>query len=144
MPLSDIPIVINAGAEAAQAERGPALDPQAVATLGEIFDCGRVQAIAQVGGLFLQTAKPLLLEMRSAIGRSDALFVTRGAHTLKSSSGNAAALRLAALCADLERVSRSGELAEAEKALADVDAEFARVQAEIEEAIAEAGVPPLS
>ena len=120
-----------------------ALDPEGVADLAELLGCGPVQAIAEIGAILLDYAPPLLSGMRGALARQDADELARNAHALKSSSGNAAARRLAVLCGDLESLARTGGLADAEANLAEVEAEFARVKAAIESAIVEAGAAAL-
>jgi len=117
--------------------RGPALDPAAVAELQELLDCGPAQAIAEIGAILLDYAPPQLAEMRQALARQDAVAVARGAHALKSSSGSAAARPMAQLCGELERLGKAGELMSAATKLAEVEAEFARVEAAIKAAIVE-------
>jgi PAS domain S-box-containing protein len=121
------------------AEQIPPLDPEGVAGLQELLGCGPAQAIAEIGGILLEYSPPLLAKMRQALAQQDAGELSRGAHALKSSSGNAAALRLAVLCGELEGLGRTGELAGAEAKLAEVETEFIRVRAAIDAAIAEAG-----
>jgi len=125
--------------DAAQAECVPALDAEAAAALAEALDCEPAQAIAQIGPIFLEYAPPLLDGMRVALARQDGEELSRKAHALKSSSGNAAALRLAALCAELESLGKTRQLDGAEAKLAKVEIEFGRVRAAVESAVAEAG-----
>ena len=121
----------------AAAERGPALDPAAVVELQELLDCGPAQAIAEIGAILLDYASTQLAEMRQALARQDAGEIARGAHALKSSSGSAAARFMAQLCGELEQLGRAGELVGAAAKLAEVEAEFARVETAIKAAIAE-------
>jgi signal transduction histidine kinase/DNA-binding response OmpR family regulator/HPt (histidine-containing phosphotransfer) domain-containing protein len=116
---------------------GPVLDPEGVAELQALLGCGPAQAIAEIGAILLEYVPPLLDGLRQALARQDAGELARGAHALKSSSGNATAKRLAQLCGELEQLSKAGGLASAEAKLIEVEAEFARVKAVIEAAIAE-------
>jgi HPt (histidine-containing phosphotransfer) domain-containing protein len=54
--------------------------------------------------------------------------VKRVAHTLKDSSGNMGATRMAAICSELEDVGASADLAVAPALLERLDAEFERVR----------------
>jgi CheY-like chemotaxis protein len=137
MPLIQSADTRSAVVASTTAERGPALDPAAVAELQELLDCGPAQAIAEIGAILLDYAPPQLAEMWQALARQDAVAVARGAHALKSSSGSAAARPMAQLCGELERLGKAGELMSAATKLAEVEAEFARVEAAIKAAIAE-------
>jgi CheY-like chemotaxis protein/HPt (histidine-containing phosphotransfer) domain-containing protein len=126
------------GGVPAQETPGPALDPTAVDSLAEALDSSPEQAIAEIGSILLEYAPSQVERMRAALARLDAGELARAAHALKSSAGNAAAMRLAALCAELESLCKSGNLAKAGSLVAQVEAEFARVRAAIERAVAEA------
>jgi len=92
---------------------------------------GRLQQIDpsvlnEVVGLFVADAPMRIASIREAMQKHDAGLLLSAAHALKSSSGNVGASRLHKMCADLERMARSGDLTSA-KALADkLDAEFDR------------------
>ncbi len=131
------------GGPAPAAERlGPALDPDALADLAEALDCGPDQAIAAIGPVLLDYAPPLLASMQAALARMDGGEIARSAHALKSSCASAAALRLSGLCAEMERLCAGISNGDPEAwtgvaaRLAEVEAEFVRVQAAIESAIA--------
>ena len=73
-----------------------------------------------------------LSSMRKAVEGGDASSVEKTAHTLKGSSGNLGATRLAAVCAELERVGASGDLAPAPALIDRLEAEFERARPALE------------
>ena len=118
-------------------QRSPAvsLEP-AVAVLDESV-LAKIRALQQPGApnlqvkiinLYLQTSATSLEALRAAItGKdSDALYQT--AHTLKSSSANVGAMRVAALCKELEQRGRAKQLADVDRLLAELEADYLLVQ----------------
>jgi PAS domain S-box-containing protein len=67
-----------------------------------------------------------LQSIREAIAASDAEGVSSSAHRLGSSSANLGALRVAALCKDMEAAGKLGDLEEAGACVADLTTEHAR------------------
>ncbi len=63
----------------------------------------------------------------------DAHSVERIAHTLKGSCGNMGAVRMEALCRELEEIGRSEDLAAAPVWISRLEEEFGRVRAAFEE-----------
>ncbi len=112
-------------------EQEPALDPNALISLAEILDCSPSQAVAAIGPVLLDYAPPLLASMQAALAHKDGREIARCAHALKSSSANAAALRLSTLCIELERLSLGAEPDDVE-AWAGVAAKQAAVEAEFD------------
>ena len=70
--------------------------------------------------------------MHAGMSSGDKDAVRSGAHSLKSSSANLGALRLAELCKQLEAAARVGNFGPQTPALTDLDAEYARVRSELE------------
>src|SRR5262249_27384202 len=58
--------------------------------------------------LFVAETPSLLVQMRDAAAQGDGDGLRRAAHSLKSSSGSLGACQMAALCAQLEKLGRSG------------------------------------
>jgi HPt (histidine-containing phosphotransfer) domain-containing protein len=77
--------------------------------------------------LFLQDTPVRIQTMQSAIARSDAPALKESAHSLKGSASNLGARRLARFCAQLERLSQEGKLAEASEMFGKVTEEYGRV-----------------
>jgi len=82
--------------------------------------------VTSTGTMFHQLADPQV--------RADAQVVMRHAHTLKSSAAMIGAMRLSAQARELEAATKLGELAGLDAALAQMQPEFARVCAELEQA----------
>jgi len=61
--------------------------------------------------------------------------VSRVAHTLKSSSASIGALALSALCADIERLLRAGDVAGASALIDPFHAEVSRVDAAVSQTL---------
>src|SRR5439155_174278 len=75
--------------------------------LRSMQQAGKPDFLQQVIRLYLADTQRLLAAMRGALENADASTLHRGAHTLKSSSANVGALKLAELCKMLERDARS-------------------------------------
>jgi HPt (histidine-containing phosphotransfer) domain-containing protein len=66
------------------------------------------------------------------VEKNDAGALERTAHTLKGSSSNMGATRMAAVCAELEEAGASGDLGRAPGLLARLEEEFGRVRPALE------------
>jgi HPt (histidine-containing phosphotransfer) domain-containing protein len=88
---------------------------------------GDEELLAELAQLFLEDVPPRLEALREAIGGGDAASVGRVAHVLKGSSGNMGALRMSAICSELEDAGHSGKLQEAAGLAERLEAEFGRV-----------------
>lgn len=96
--------------------------------LRALQDEGEPDFAQEMINLFLESA-PLLIEaLRGAIDAGDAAQLQRNAHTLKGSSASLGARRVSAVCLELEKLGRAGELAGASKWLAELEHEFNRVR----------------
>lgn len=84
------------------------LDAQALARLQELDPGGKSGLLARVLATYTQSLQRLLEQWRSARAGADAQGLRHVAHTLKSSSASVGALKLSALCADIERRLREG------------------------------------
>jgi HPt (histidine-containing phosphotransfer) domain-containing protein len=108
---------------------GSVLDPEVLANLR---DLGDPELLAELAEMFFDDATSRLAEMREAVEAGDAAGVKRVAHTLKGSSGNMGAARMSAICAELQDVGDSGDLAPARGLLEDLEDEFGRVRPALE------------
>ena len=116
-------------AGAAPSGNGSVLDPEVLANLR---DLGDAELLAELAGMFFDDASSRLGELREAVEAGDAGGVERVAHTLKGSSGNMGAARMSAICADLQDVGASGDLARAPGLLEGLEEEFGRVRPALE------------
>jgi HPt (histidine-containing phosphotransfer) domain-containing protein len=103
---------------------GP-IDPTALGALVEMVG-GDPEFLDELADAYLAEAPGHIAALRSAVERGSAADAVRPAHTLKSTSANLAALRLAALCRELEEQARAGVLVDAARRLRAVEDEFAR------------------
>ena len=116
-------------AGAATNGNGGVLDPEVLANLR---DLGDAELLAELAGMFFDDATSRLGELREAVEAGDAAGVERVAHTLKGSSGNMGAARMSAICAELQDVGASGDLARAPGLLGGLEEEFGRVRPALE------------
>src|SRR5215210_1918033 len=116
-------------ARAAPNGDGSVLDPEVLASLRDLGDAGLLTELAE---MFFDDASSRLAELREAVEAGDAEGVKRVAHTLKGSSGNMGAARMSAICAGLQDVGTSGDLARAPGLLEELEEEFGRVRPALE------------
>lgn len=84
---------------------------------------------------YLANASQLLESMRAAAVQGDLRVLEQAAHQLKASSGMFGAMRLAALCGELEASSRASRLTGCQELVAQLEAELACVRIELERAV---------
>ncbi|HET7271607.1 MAG TPA: PAS domain S-box protein, partial [Rubrobacter sp.] len=108
-------------------EQAP-LDHDVLVGLRELQGDDETDIVAELSGMFLDDARSKLEELEEAVEEGDASSVERVAHTLKGSSGNMGARRMAAICAQLEDAGSSGDLSRAPQLLGDLEAEFGLVR----------------
>jgi signal transduction histidine kinase/DNA-binding response OmpR family regulator/HPt (histidine-containing phosphotransfer) domain-containing protein len=118
-------------AEHADSSRGegngvsqPAVDPAVLASLREMGEAAGTDVCKDLLDLFRADAPPLLQSMRDAAGRGDARKLRESAHTLKGGAANLGARAMAAVCAELEKQGREGNVEGAEPLLAQLDRHF--------------------
>jgi len=121
------PVAARKPAEIGSADPRSAIDPAAIANLRKLAEPGEPDAAVELIDLFLRDTPVKIQDLQSAIARSDAPALKESAHGLKGSASNLGARRLARLCADLEKRSEAGALAEAAELFAQVTEEYARV-----------------
>jgi PAS domain S-box-containing protein len=99
---------------------------------------GDLQLLGAIAELFLQEGEALAGDVRAAVAAADAGGLSRAAHRLKGSVATLAAQRATALTERLESLAEAGDLAPTHAALADLDAELARLRSLLREIAAEA------
>jgi signal transduction histidine kinase/CheY-like chemotaxis protein/HPt (histidine-containing phosphotransfer) domain-containing protein len=82
---------------------------------------------AELMELFLDQAPEILTSLREAVEANDPGGIQRSAHYLRGSSGNIGAMRVEALCAELEALGRSGKVDETTDVLAMLQETFDEV-----------------
>ena len=93
-----------------------------------LLELGGAEMLSELSEIFFADAKSVLTVIREAVEDGEAPTVARAAHTLKGSSGNMGALRMARICAELEAAGSAGDLSRAPALVVRLDAEFKRVR----------------
>jgi HPt (histidine-containing phosphotransfer) domain-containing protein len=86
------------------------LDPQAVDQLRRLDPSGSNRLIERIVEAYRGSADKLVPQLRESLARGDHAAVRMVAHTLKSSSQNIGASRLAQLCAAVEAMVRTDQV----------------------------------
>ena len=105
------------------------LDP---GVLERLRDLGDDDLLAELSAMFLDDASSRVAALRRALEAGDAESVEQTAHTLKGSSGNMGAARMAALCARLQEAGALGDLSGGAKLLDLLEEELGRVRPALE------------
>jgi signal transduction histidine kinase/DNA-binding response OmpR family regulator/HPt (histidine-containing phosphotransfer) domain-containing protein len=126
---------------AAKAEMGEegveeaVLDPTALGQLAAISGAEKSGLVARVISLYLGTSYPIGAVIRAAAEAGNASELMNAAHRLKSSSFEVGALRLSALCKELEAKGKRNELDGAVVLAAELQGELERVRHALESRI---------
>ena len=110
------------------------LDPAALDAIRELQRPGQPQLVARIVGAYHEESPRLLSELKRAAQAQDGDALARAAHSLRSSSANLGASRLAVLCKQLESSAREERLAGAEGVLEALENEYRKVSAALREA----------
>ncbi len=110
----------------------PPVDENVLASLRELGEAGEPDVLVELIGLFLAEVPPHLAGLRAALTAGDAHSAGRIAHTLKGSSGNMGAGGMTALCAEIEKTARSGDVGAASARISRLEEEFGRVSAALQ------------
>jgi HPt (histidine-containing phosphotransfer) domain-containing protein len=108
------------------------LDAEWVAMLRSQRRPGAVDIMAEIAETYLGDLAGRLSALRAALENDDARALGWVAHELSGSSGNIGALRLAAACAELEKLSRSGTLDHADELVGEIEVRAAEVRGALE------------
>ncbi len=121
------PLTPNTEPAALTAVVAPALDAKALANIRELDD-GEGAILAEVIAIFFDETPRHLEGLRNAFSAKDARELARVAHAFKSASGNVGATSVVKLCKELERVGRSGELADVPPLLREIEQQVEAVR----------------
>ena len=103
------------------------IDPKAIEALRALSPGGGTEFLRELVDIYLQDTPVRLTELELALARQDAPTATRAAHTIKGSSGNFGALRLARLAAEIEVFGKAANLSAATAATPALKAEYVQV-----------------
>jgi len=123
---------INPGSEAkavalARAPGLPVIDMAALDAIRSLGGTETPDLLEQIIRLYLDSAPQLMASIRDGLAAVDNDKVRMAAHTLKSSSANLGAGRLAEVCKKLELAARANAIASDAPQLSEIEAEYHRV-----------------
>jgi HPt (histidine-containing phosphotransfer) domain-containing protein len=96
-----------------QPQADPVLDLSVLAALRELGGVDEPGLADELLQLFLQDSSRRVANLEDALASGDRAGLARTAHTLRSSSTNVGALRVARICTELETIAREGEVRDA-------------------------------
>lgn len=109
-------------------QRTNAIDMDILDGLREVME----EDFSELLGLFLNSVPEQIVSLAEYAAQNDAENIAKIAHSLKSSAANLGALVFSVHCKDLEMTARSGEIADCLKKIKGLEAEFLRVNKELE------------
>lgn len=109
------------------------LDPVIIRDLRSLFEPRDTRGPRALIDAFLRETPPRLRSLRAAVAQNDHAAIAAVAHNVRGSSGNFGARRLAELCARVEAHARSADTAALPDLLADMEHEFDRARAALQE-----------
>ncbi|HTK86513.1 MAG TPA: response regulator, partial [Nitrospiraceae bacterium] len=104
------------------------IDTRAWDSIRSLQRPGQPDMLCKVIDKYLSSSRQLIDTMRAAVSQRDAGVLHRTAHSLKSSSATLGALRLAALCKEVEAMGRMNTLNSVTNLWENIEAEYALVQ----------------
>lgn len=113
----------------------PAIDPQAIENLRALNPGDNDEFLREIAGIFLEDTPQRFAELDKSLASGDTQTFVRAAHSIKGSSSNLGANAVRAAAEKLEHKSRAEGLANVTPMIADLRAEFARAQAELNKLI---------
>ena len=104
-----------------------AIDASVLDGLSELQETGSQNLVQKVVQTYLESSEKLATQLHAAIDSADAEGVARTVHTLKSSSANVGALKLAGLCKTLETAGRQSDFSKAAELHRQIQQEYEQV-----------------
>jgi HPt (histidine-containing phosphotransfer) domain-containing protein len=109
----------------------PSIDLEAIANLKELNPGDNGEFLREIVAIYIEDTPKRIADMKACMVSGDVKTFTRAAHTIKGSSANVGAQILKSLGERMELISRSEGLGSVGPLVADCEAEFARVAAEL-------------
>jgi two-component system, sensor histidine kinase and response regulator len=109
------------------------LDRSVLAALRQLQEEGEPDILDELIEQFLTDVPPQLVALKEAVEAGDAHSVERIAHTLRGSSANMGAVRMEAICAELEEMGRSEDLGAALRQIPRLEEEIGHVRTVFEQ-----------
>lgn len=134
-PAEGVPVMQEALSEAARQDRGeyPAIDGAFLSQFARMTGGDATALLVQLVDLFTSNAARLLVQMQQAFDSQDATAFLEAAETLRASSANIGARRLAELCAETNKTVQLRGLPAAQDQMTRTLAEYNRVRAGLEQ-----------
>jgi two-component system sensor histidine kinase/response regulator len=107
------------------------IDEQVLESLGRLQREGRPDIVQQLIELFFKGAAGLLMDLENGAAAGDAALLYRASHALKSASANLGAIVLSAHCKELEVLSKSGTVTDAELLVKAIREDYRTVEARL-------------
>ena len=107
-------------------DNGP-IDKSALDRIKAVQQPGMPDLVEKIINLYLTDAQSLCNNIHEAVGNNDPRALSRAAHSLKSSSANVGAVKLADLCKRLEMLGKSNTIDKAQDIVSQMDSEYKRV-----------------
>jgi two-component system, sensor histidine kinase and response regulator len=104
------------------------LDPVCIAGLKELREPGQPDPLAELAELFQREAAACLEKIDTGLAQHDSALASRAAHSLKGSSSNLGANRLASVCAAIEHSAKANEWDSLPRQIGELRAELIRVR----------------
>jgi CheY-like chemotaxis protein/HPt (histidine-containing phosphotransfer) domain-containing protein len=126
-----VPLTKSPQTPAVKPSNSTAIDSSVLENFETKMGADGPEMVGQLITLFLEDTPKLLVELQQQVIKDDADGMRRTAHTLKSNSATFGALKLSALCADLEQQGKAGSIYGAESMITQIKQEFNHAQAEL-------------
>ena len=109
----------------------PSIDSEAIDNLRELNPEDGGEFLREIVSIYIEDTPKRIEEMKTALAKGDQASFARAAHTIKGSSANVGAKLLKAISERLEHIARKEGLAGVGSLVADCEAEFVVVSAEL-------------
>ena len=109
----------------------PSIDLEAIANLKDLNPGDGGEFLREIVAIYIEDTPKRIADMKTCLASGDVQTFTRAAHTIKGSSANVGAQVLKNIAERLEVISRRDGLAAVSDMIAECDAEFERVKAEL-------------
>jgi two-component system sensor histidine kinase/response regulator len=103
------------------------IDKSALDRIKAVQQPGMPDLVEKVINLYINDAQSLYHNIQEAVGKRDPQALSKAAHSLKSSSANVGAIKLASLCKELETLGRTNTIDNAQDIVSQMDSEYKRV-----------------
>jgi HPt (histidine-containing phosphotransfer) domain-containing protein len=110
----------------------PIIDSEQLSSLRELNQPGEKDFVSELIDIFLQQSPQLLRDLEAAVSRGVPAEIQSLAHKFKGSSANIGAVRLRALCAELETMGRNNQVNEAKALIGKLPAAYKEATGELQ------------